>query len=100
MAYDKSPLKKEELARFLASHPTWHEGDKRLWKTFEFSTFPEAMAFVNNVAELAARQDHHPDIDIRFKKVTLRLTTHDAKGLTFRDTKLATDIERLAGTRS
>jgi 4a-hydroxytetrahydrobiopterin dehydratase len=55
--------------------------------------FEGAMAFVNHVAELAEAMDHHPDIDIRYSKVTLTLSTHDAGGLTGRDFALAGKIE-------
>ena len=58
-------------------------------RTFEWPTFLGGIAFVDEVARLAEAADHHPDIDIRWRKVTLRLMTHDAKGLTFRDTELA-----------
>lgn len=54
-------------------------------KTKTFKDFREAMAWVNQVAALSERLDHHPDIQIRWNRVTLRLTTHDAGGLTSKD---------------
>ena len=66
-----------------------------LSRTFEKPTFVDAIAFVRQVAELAEAQQHHPDIDIRYRKVTLKLVTHDAGGLTWRDTKLAADCDGL-----
>jgi 4a-hydroxytetrahydrobiopterin dehydratase len=89
MAYDKTPLSPEALQEFLESHPEWGVLGAELVRTYEFPNFPAGIAFVSRVAELAEREDHHPDIDVRFRKVTLRLTTHAASGLTFRDPKLA-----------
>jgi 4a-hydroxytetrahydrobiopterin dehydratase len=67
----------------------WTDSEAALERTFEFSSFPEAIAFVNRVAELAERENHHPDIAISYKAVTLRWTTHSAGGVTDRDRKLA-----------
>jgi 4a-hydroxytetrahydrobiopterin dehydratase len=60
--------------------------------------FVEAMAFVNQVAEKAEQAGHHPDIGIVWNQVTLRLTTHDAGGITAADVDLARQLEELAGT--
>ena len=65
-------------------------------RTYAFKDFRVAMAFVNKVADAANAADHHPDIDIRYSKVTLALVTHDAGGLTSRDTKLAEQADALA----
>lgn len=89
MAYDRTLLTEAELKAFLTSHPAWRVEGKELTRTYELPSFLEAIAFVGRVAEAAEREDHHPDIDIRYRKVTLRLTTHDAGGLTFRDPKVA-----------
>lgn len=89
MAYDRTPLAPEALQAFLAGHPDWRVAGRELVRTYRFATFRQAMEFVNRVAEIAEREDHHPDMDIRYREVTLRLTTHDAGGLTFRDPKLA-----------
>ena len=67
-------------------------------RTYTFADFRAAMAFVNRVADAAQAADHHPDIDIRDAKVTLALVTHDAGGLTSRDTKLAEAADTLAVT--
>jgi 4a-hydroxytetrahydrobiopterin dehydratase len=75
----------------------WNEVDGALERTFELSSFPEAIAFVDRVAELAEAEDHHPDIDVRYKNVTLRWSTHSAGGITDRDVELA---ERSAGLAS
>ena len=67
----------------------WIETGGALEKTVEFSSFPEAIAFVDRVAELAESENHHPDISISYRKVTLRWTTHSAGGITDRDRELA-----------
>jgi 4a-hydroxytetrahydrobiopterin dehydratase len=67
----------------------WHEVDGALERTFELPSFPDAIAFVNRVAELAEREGHHPDVTISYKKVTLRWVTHSAGGITDRDHELA-----------
>ena len=68
----------------------WSDVGGALEREFTFDGFPEAVAFVDRVAELAQAEDHHPDIDIRFKRVTLRWSTHSAGGITERDRELAT----------
>ena len=89
MARDKSTLTKEEVDTFLAKHKQWQVKNGMLERTYEWPAFLTGITFVNEVAKLAEAADHHPDIDIRYSKVTLRLTTHDAGGLTSRDTDLA-----------
>jgi 4a-hydroxytetrahydrobiopterin dehydratase len=79
----------------LATVPDWKRQDDVITRTFEFKNFPAAMKFVNAVAELAEQAWHHPDIDIRWNKVTLTLTTHKAGGLTEMDFALAQKADRL-----
>jgi 4a-hydroxytetrahydrobiopterin dehydratase len=74
----------------------WVEVDDALERTFELPSFPEAIAFVNRVAELAQAEDHHPDVTISYKKVTLRWTTHSEGGITERDRELAGRSAELA----
>ena len=59
--------------------------DGALERTFELPSFPEAITFVDRVADLAEAESHHPDIDVRYKNVTLRWSTHSAGGITDRD---------------
>ena len=80
----------------LHSVPDWKKKGSTITRTFQFKDFPMAIKFVNAVAKLAEKAWHHPDIDIRWNKVTLTLTTHDAGGLTEKDFKLATQFDRLA----
>jgi 4a-hydroxytetrahydrobiopterin dehydratase len=62
---------------------------------FEFKDFPNALEFVNAVAKIAEIAQHHPDINIRWNKVTLTLSTHDAGGMTEKDFKLARQFDQL-----
>ena len=80
----------------LETVPQWALYGEIISRTFEFKDFPSAMKFVNTVAELAEQAQHHPDVDIRWNKVTLALTTHDAKGLTEKDFALAKQCDALA----
>lgn len=68
------------------------EGDT-IRKTYTLDSFPEAIAFVNLVAEVAQKADHHPDIDIRFDRVSCALSTHSQGGLTIKDFQLARQID-------
>lgn len=73
----------------------WQERDEALEREFEFPSFPDAIAFVNRVAELAEAEDHHPDIAVSYRRVTLRWTTHSAGGITDRDRALAAETDTL-----
>ena len=75
--------------------PDWEVAGEVLRRTFEFRSFVEAMGFATSVALVAEKANHHPDIDIRWNRVTLALTTHDADGLTDRDVELAVRIDKL-----
>ena len=67
----------------------WVEKDGALQASFTFASFPEAIAFVGRIAELAERENHHPDIAISYRQVTLRWRTHSADAITDRDRDLA-----------
>ena len=84
----------EEIARRLAALPGWRRAGDSITRTFEVASFRDAVFFVNAVAALAEGAHHHPDIDIRWRRVTLTLSTHSAGGLTSRDFDLAEAIER------
>lgn len=77
--------------------PSWSLQDRLIHRIYEFPDFLAAMAFVNAVACLAEDAQHHPDIDIRWNKVTLALTTHDEGGLTTRDFDLARRADAAVG---
>ena len=76
----------------------WAEVDGGLERTFELPSFREAIEFVSRVAELAEQENHHPDIRISYRKVTLRWTTHSAGGITDRDYVLAERSDGLTGS--
>ncbi len=75
----------------------WEREGDEIQKVYEFDDFPSAIKFVQGVARLAERYDHHPDIDIRYNRVRLALSTHSEGGLTSLDFDLASDIEQTLG---
>lgn len=83
----------EQITRELQSLKDWSRDGREIKKTFQLKDFVHAMGFVNSVALLAEKANHHPDIDIRWNKVTLTLATHSAGGLTEKDFALAHAIE-------
>jgi 4a-hydroxytetrahydrobiopterin dehydratase len=85
-------LTETEIRERLEHLPGWEHRWNEIRRTWAFADFRGSMAFVNRVAELAEAAGHHPDIDIRYSKVTLALSTHDAGGLTERDFALAEAI--------
>lgn len=88
-------LTASQIENALPSVPEWKKKGDEISRTFQFKDFVAAMKFVNSVAELAEKTQHHPDIDIRWNKVTLALSTHDAGGLTEKDFKLAKEFDGL-----
>jgi 4a-hydroxytetrahydrobiopterin dehydratase len=74
----------------------WQEQDEALVREFELPSFPAAIAFVDRLAELAESENHHPDIDIRYKRVTVRWTTHSEGGITEKDREMAERTSALA----
>jgi len=89
-------LTKEEQIQRLAMLRGWSIEEDMLVNHFSFKNFLEAMAFVNKVAELAEKLQHHPDITISYNKVRIATTTHDANGLTAKDFDLAEKIATLS----
>jgi 4a-hydroxytetrahydrobiopterin dehydratase len=79
----------------MSNHSDWIQADGALRRTVTLPSFSEAIAFVNRVAALAERENHHPDIDVRYKTVTICWTTHSAGGITDRDRELATMTDGL-----
>lgn len=74
----------------------WSVNNDAIQRTFLFDDFIHAMKFVNAVADAAEKAQHHPDILIRYNKVTLTLSTHDAGGITEKDFDLANKADTLA----
>jgi 4a-hydroxytetrahydrobiopterin dehydratase len=81
------------IQRALGALTGWSRRGDALVKTYQFTTFPGGIEFVRKVSELAERADHHPDIDIRYTKVTMALSTHSAGGITQKDLDLAKEID-------
>ena len=82
-----------QIQESLQSLTGWELKNGEIMKLYKFPDFKEAMGFVNRVANLAEEADHHPDIEIRYNKVTLTLSTHSAGGLTEKDFQLARKID-------
>jgi 4a-hydroxytetrahydrobiopterin dehydratase len=85
-----------QIKSALKSVPEWKKMGTVITRTYQFKDFVAAIQFVNAVAKLAENAWHHPDIDIRWNKVTLALTTHDQGGLTEKDFALAKKFDALA----
>lgn len=88
-------LKEAYVRRKMHSLPGWSVDGTAIRKTFTKKDFVRAMGFVQSVALLAEKMDHHPDIDIRWNTVTLVLSTHSEGGITHKDLDLAQQINSL-----
>jgi 4a-hydroxytetrahydrobiopterin dehydratase len=86
-------LSEDQVRERLARLPGWERSGGEIRKVYPFASFAEGMAFANRVAALADSLDHHPDMLIQYRQVTLTLTSHDAGGLTERDFRLARRID-------
>jgi 4a-hydroxytetrahydrobiopterin dehydratase len=91
-------LPRAELARELAALPGWKHAHQALNKSFAFADYYRTMAFVNAVAFVAHRQDHHPDLSVHYNRVDIVYSTHDAGGVTLNDCICAAKVESLAGS--
>lgn len=89
-------LSQGQIDSALAGLEGWQQEDKAITRTFTAKSFPAALAFTAAVGHLAERADHHPDILIEYRKVTLTLSTHSAGGLTQKDFDLASEINGIA----
>lgn len=89
-------LSPSEIESRTAGMAGWRVEAGELTRTFAFAGFPAAIAFVNQVAEVAEAAGHHPDMDIRYSRVRIGLTTHDQGGITEKDFSLAEAISRIA----
>jgi 4a-hydroxytetrahydrobiopterin dehydratase len=91
------PLTRDEAQRFQAQAPNWELGDNahRIQRTFRFRNFREALAFVQEIGELAENEGHHPDISFGWGYVTVSLSTKKIKGLHENDFIMASKIDRV-----
>jgi 4a-hydroxytetrahydrobiopterin dehydratase len=88
------PLEDESLQAAVAKLPGWSLGEQGLRREIVFRNFQEALDFVNKVGAVAEEVNHHPDIDIRYNRVTLTLMTHDIGGITTKDVDMALRLDR------
>lgn len=86
-------LSDDQLNDVLPKLPDWTAQDAALVRTVELPTFPLAIMVVNRIAEIAENDNHHPDIDIRYRTLTFRLSTHSKGGITALDVTLAEEID-------
>lgn len=86
-------LDTEEVQAALGDLPGWEAGGNEIRKRFELADFRAAVAFVVRIAFEAEAADHHPDLDIRYRRVTVVLSTHSEGGVTAKDLALAAAIE-------
>ena len=93
-------LAEHEITSHLAALPHWRLSGDAITRTLIFTGFPEAVAFVTRLVEPAEAMQHHPDVDVRYNRVIITLSTHDAGGLTASDFALAAQIDALMGSSS
>jgi len=91
-----APLADDEIATGLKRLPGWSRTGDEIEKVYELDSFPGAVSFVTRVGFLAEQADHHPDLDIRWRKVRVALSTHSEGGITAKDLALAAEIEAVA----
>ena len=82
-----------EIQRELGALAGWTRKDDEVTKTFRFDGFPAALAFAQSLVPIAEAMRHHPNLDIRYNRVVVRLSTHDEGGITMKDISLARQID-------
>jgi 4a-hydroxytetrahydrobiopterin dehydratase len=90
-------MTEDQVRAAMGGVPEWAETGGQIHRTYKFRDFAESMRFVNVVAQQAEGDQHHPDILIRWDKVTLTVSTHDAGGITEKDFALAKKADAFAG---
>lgn len=88
-------LTDNQVTEALQHLPEWTQSGVKLTRTVEFGNFPQAIQAVNRIAEIAESENHHPDMDIRWRTVTFYCTTHSKGGITANDTSLAQEIDNV-----
>lgn len=88
-------LTEKQSKEFLKQTPGWILKNNKIEKTFKFKDFKENIEFVNKIAEIAEKEQHHPDLEISYSKLKITLSTHAIKGLSENDFILATKINKL-----
>jgi 4a-hydroxytetrahydrobiopterin dehydratase len=92
----RSPLSDDQLRAALASLPRWRIDGAALSRELRFATYEAGVAFAMQVALVAQRMDHHPDLTIGWLRVVVTYTTHDAGGVTARDVAAARAVDAFA----
>jgi len=87
-------LSPEQITEKLKALPGWERRGEAIAKLYTFKEFMEGIRFINQIAEIAEKMDHHPDFTVNFRRITFALSTHDQGGITEKDFKLADAIER------
>lgn len=93
---DDSKLSDEAIAAELGQLEGWGREGDAITKTYTFGSYMDGIAFVNGAAEAAESADHHPDMAVGYKRVTVTLSTHSSGGISQKDLDLATALESLA----
>ena len=88
-------LADDALTAHLTTLPGWSRADGRIEKTYRFADFHETIGFVNALAWIANREDHHPDLTVSYNRCVVAWSTHDAGGVTRNDVVCAAKTERL-----
>lgn len=91
------PLSDAELADALGRLSGWTRAGNAITKQYQFKDFRAAMWFLNAAAAVADQMDHHPEWTNVYNRVTVKLSTHDAGGVTDKDIRLAEAMDRAAG---
>ena len=89
------PLTREQAKDLAKDTPDWYIADDMIWREFKFEDFQQAMGFVEEIADLAEDEGHHPNIHICYNRVKLECTTHKIGGLSENDFILAAKIDKL-----
>ncbi len=88
-------MKNKSIEQYFGNLSNWRIENGKLERNFEFTDFKEAMEFMNQVAEIAEKLNHHPDWSNSYNKVQIRLFTHDKNSLTEKDLELARAIDQI-----
>jgi len=91
-----TPLPDAEIDSGLSRLPGWAREGDAIVRTYELESFPAVIELVRQIADLAEAANHHPDLDIRYSKLRVALSSHDAGGITQRDLDLAAKIDAIA----
>ncbi len=99
----RSALSAPQIVARLADIPGWtlagDGSDVAIQKTYRFDNYLETMSFVNAVAFIAERHDHHPDMNVHFNRCVVRFNTHDVKGISMTDIECAAEVDALVQAR-